>query len=128
MLKKIINAIFGTLLTVLTFGLIAYCASMSVQAYEFQAAGVVNGSCAETPFVHERGETPRIASDLYVYSDEYATKRIGRIEQFHFFKVIDRSGEMVKVVKYHERELEASSSYWVKRDSLQIARHIVCKL
>ena len=128
MLKKIIDAFAATLVVVLAVAGITYCAVLLYKGYQFEQAGLVKGSCAEPPFMHERGETPRISDALHVYSDEYATKRIGRIEQFHFFKVIDRSGNMVKVVKYHEREVKDASSYWVKRDSLQIARHIVCEL
>jgi len=127
MLKKITNAIPGIIVAAGSLFLIAYCAVLFYKSYQFEQAGLVKGSCAETPFVHQHGESPRISNELYAYSDEYATKRIGRIDQFHFFKVLDRSGSMIKVVKYQERENKDAPSYWVKRDSLQFARHLVCK-
>ena len=77
MLKKIIDAFAATLVVVLAVAGITYCATMSYHAYQFQAAGVVNGSCAQTPFVHERGERPRIASDIILYDDNQATKSLG---------------------------------------------------
>ena len=126
MLKKIIDAIFGIIVAIIALAGIAYCGVMWVEAYKFQEAGVVNGSCAQTPFVHGYGETPRIASDLYVYSDEYATKQVGRFEHFAYFKVIAQSGEMVKVVRYHEQENKDAASYWIKRSSLELAQHLRC--
>ena len=128
MLKKITNAIFGTIVAIIALAGIAYCAVMWVQAYKFQEAGVVNGSCAQTPFVHKRGETPRIADDIILYDDSQATKRLGRIEQFQFLKVVAQDGEMVKVVRYYEQENKNAPSYWVKRSSLELAQHLNCRI
>jgi hypothetical protein len=128
MLKKITDAIFGTIIAIIALAGIAYCATMSYHAYQFQAAGVVNGSCAQTPFVHGYGETPRIASDIILYDDNQATKRLGRIEQFQFLKVLAQDGEMVKIVRYYEQENKDAPSYWVKRDRLELAQHLNCHI
>lgn len=128
MLKKIVEAVVATIMAAGSLILITYCAVSGYKAYQFQAAGVVNQSCAQTPFVHKRGETPRIASDIILYDDSQATKRLGRIEQFQFLKVVAQDGEMVKIVRYYEQENKNAPSYWVRRSSLELAQHLNCRI